>query len=304
MYLRRARAHVLTYSRRGTEEHALHLVFSLSVPPSFVCFPPTALSSSRFFPRGLSTSRPAAPPARFALLLALCKVKNCLGSLAATRRDPVRALGHWLCHRHRHRHPRYQLPPFPLFLLSSPLTCHHLHLPPPSPLPPTPLLDLPRSRIAYRFLYASFGTSYIDTTRTLFLPSVILLLLFLFLFHFHLLLVSSFAVLFALFIHSLPSLLSHTRTPPRSIRTIPSWKKRDAAAAAAGGSVACRLHWTAPANGDNHVCIRIQVPRVCTLPGHRTASSSPPCKLGSIYGQRFADGVGSWLRYLDEQVTA
>lgn len=118
-------------SRRGTEEHALHLVFSLSVPPPFVCFLPTVLSFSRFFPRGPSTFRPAA---RFALLLALCKVKNCLGSLAATRRDPVRALGHWLCHRH----PRYQLPPS-LCPAASSFCCFPLvptGVPPPPPPPP------------------------------------------------------------------------------------------------------------------------------------------------------------------------
>lgn len=47
----------LAHSRRGTGEHALHLVFSLFVPTLFVCFPPTVLSSLV----GPLPLRPAAP---------------------------------------------------------------------------------------------------------------------------------------------------------------------------------------------------------------------------------------------------
>jgi len=55
--------------------------------------------------------------------------------------------------------------------------------------------------------------------------------------------------------------------------------------------------------GDNHVCIRMRVPRVRrAASGTRHRARVPPsrCKLGSIYGGRLAGGVDSRLRYAAE----
>lgn len=88
---------------------------------------------------------------------ALCaKRRPPFGSLAAACRDPVRALGHWLCHRHRH--PRYTNLSMSLFLClytllrPTALGPHHQSLPLPPLGPSVPKHTLPPPR-----LFSSLG---------------------------------------------------------------------------------------------------------------------------------------------------
>lgn len=87
----RARARALATRNRRTRSSSRFLSFRTSFVRLLSTYCPLFLT---LLPSWALHLPPRRPPARFALLLALCKVKNCLGSLAATRRDPVRALGH------------------------------------------------------------------------------------------------------------------------------------------------------------------------------------------------------------------
>lgn len=176
--------------------------------------------------------------------------------------------------------PTSPLPPVPrrLPLLFS--SCPHRHATTStSPLPPPPLLDLPRSCIAYRFLYASFGLHRDDSHPLLpfgrpFFSSF-----------FSTSLSSPSRLPFCCSFCPFYSFASFFTVPYQDTTTIDSHDSQlKEAGRRAGGSVARRLHRPGLHARRRQSRVHPHTSSAYTLPGHRTALSSPPCKLGSIYG--------------------
>lgn len=154
-------------------------------------------------------------------------------------------------------------------------------MPPPPPPPPPPLLDLPRSCIAYQFLYASFGLHrQLAPSSSLQWPSSISS------FSFSSILFSSPLVLFFLPFLFIRFLLYCPIPGHYHDRFARFPVERSGTPVVAWHAGCIGLHAR-----RRQSRVHPHTSSACTLPGHRTASSSPPYKLGSIYGKRFADGV-------------